>query len=116
MSAPATPGLMTCQRRRLGLRRYETFRAMPRGLRFFFMAAGGLEMLLVAFQLHRMAPDVTALATRLDDWHALARLTPAQVAAIGLIAASMACMALVGWVSQNIFRVCRDSLEGELFR
>ncbi|MDT8278495.1 hypothetical protein RQ734_20775 [Roseomonas mucosa] len=116
MSAPTTPGLMTRLRRRLGLQRYESFRAMPRGLRLFFMATCGLEMLLVAFQLHRMAPDVTALATRLDDWHALARLTPGQVAAIGLITASMACLALVGWVSQNIVRVCRDSLEGELFR
>lgn len=116
MSAPTTPGLMTRLRRRLGLRRYESFRAMPRGLRVFFMAACGLEMLLVAFQLDRMAPDVAALATRLDDWHALTRLTPGQVAAIGLIAASMASIAFLGWVSQNIFRVCRDSLEGELFR
>ncbi|MDU7522982.1 MAG: hypothetical protein E7K72_16595 [Roseomonas mucosa] len=116
MSTPTTFGLITRLRRRLGFRRYGSFRVMPRCLRFFFMAACGLEMLLVAFQLHRMAPDVTALATRLDDWHALARLTLGQVAAIGLIAASMACMALVGWVSRNIVRVCRDSLEGELFR
>lgn len=116
MSAPTTPALMTRLRRRLGLRSYKTFRAMPRGLRFFVMAAGSLEMLLVAFQLHRMAPDVTALATRLDDWHALARLTPGQVAAIGLIAAYIASITLVGWVSRNIVRVCRDSLESELFR
>ncbi|WP_424140380.1 hypothetical protein [Roseomonas chloroacetimidivorans] len=107
---------MTRLRRRLGLRRYESFRAMPRGLRFFFMAAYGLEMLLVAFQLERMAPAAKALATRLDDWHAIAQLTPGRAATIGLIAAYMACIAFVGWVSRNIFRVCCGSLEGELFR
>lgn len=48
---------------------------MPRGLRFFFMVLCGLEMLLVAFQLERMTPAAKALATRLDDWHAIAQLT-----------------------------------------
>lgn len=35
---------------------------------------------------------------------------------IGLITAYMACIAFVGWVSRNIFRICRDSLEADRFR
>ncbi len=103
-------------RQRLGIKHYDSFAAMPAGLRFFFMATFGLEGILAALQLKRVTPLLVTITDHFDDWRVLAHATAGQFAMVTLLLAYTAWLLFMGWISTNIFRTCRGSLERELFR
>jgi hypothetical protein len=102
-------------RQRLGIKRYDSFAAMPPGLRFFFMGTFGLEGMLVALQLKRVTPLVATITDHFDDWRVIAHATAGQLVMVSLLLAYTAWLLFMGWISTNIFRTCRGSLEHDLF-
>lgn len=103
-------------RRRQGIKHDAGFAAMSVRRRFLFMGLFGLETALTAFQLNRITPLLPLVIDHFDDWHVLARAPAGQLAMLGVILIYTAGLLLMGWVSWNVFRTCRDSLERELFR
>ncbi len=103
-------------RQRLGIKRYDSFAAMPVRLQLLFMMVFGLEAAMVGFQLGRVTPLISPVINHFDDWHVLAHATAGQLAMITLLLAYTAWLLFMGWISANIFRTCRSSLEGKLFR